>query len=316
MPKGFLKRLLGPGKDPGLAEIIAWSIDQVEPRLRQAGGFPQRYADVVSHAWAYCRDLAARMPGPMEVSPLAFARDPSVHALFASPESIVQALVKSRAVRDWHLDPGNGLEAFALMGVRLREKAVLGMEDHNGMLCREVAQKAVYFSDHTFSNLGNTLANTQALLARQFLASLLGRVKEKLEALRQHRHHLERERDELRARLRSTPGNAVHEANLKQTLAALSDAVAALDLRSYANHFDAVLRHPERYLSLRGLSLSLDAMGILRQDAGDAQARPLNLYEMACRDRRHWIVMLVHCRLDELPPYQERLATEERWLAI
>lgn len=314
--RGFLARLLAPRPDPELTETIARCVDQVEPRLRQAGGYPQRYADAVGRAWSYCRDLAARVPGPVEINRQAFARDPMVHALFSSPEGIVQALVKSRAVREWHQAPEKSRDVFALMGVRRWEKDVFGMEDQGGMLRRDVAQKAVYFSDHTFSNLGDSLPDTHDQLARQFLASLLARVKDRLEALRQNRLELERERDELRARLRSSPEKEAHQARLQQTLSSLSEAVAALDLRAYADHFDAILLHPEQFLGLHPLSMSLDAMGIRQPQETPGPSHALNLWEMTCRDRRHWIVMLVHCRLDELPEYHERLAAEERWLTI
>lgn len=311
-----MDRWFGPRIDADLAEIIAWSVDQVEPRLCQIGGYPRRYAPSIAHAWAYCRDLATQVPGPVTVDRQAFAHDPLVHALFSSPEGIVQALIQSKAVRAWHQDPGEEQGVFALMGVRRWEKDVFGVEDRDGVLRRDVAQKAVFFSDHTFSNLGATLADTRALLARQFMSSLLARVNDRLEEIRQNRQRLEREQDELRARLRAKPDNVACQAGLQQTLAALSEAVAALDLRSYADHFDAVLSRPEPYLHLRPVSLSLDAMGIHQQAAGDGQATPLGMSEMACRDRRRWIVLLVHFRLDELPDYQERLATAEHWLAI
>ena len=316
LPRRLMDRWFGPRIDADLAEIIAASIDQVEPRLRQIGGYPRRYAPSIAHAWAYCRDLAAQVPGPVTVDRQAFAQDPLVHALFSSPDGIVQALIQSKAVREWHQDAGKAQGVFALMGVRRWEKDVFGVEERGGVLRRDVAQKAVFFSDHTFSNLGGDLADTRALLARQFMSSLLARVNDRLEEIRQTRQRLERERDELRAQLRAKPDNVECQDALQQTLAALAEAVAALDLRSYAEHFDAVLSQPEPFLHLRPVSLPLDAMGIHQQATGDGQAQPLDMSEMACRDRRRWIVMLVHCQLDELPDYQERLASAEHWLAI
>lgn len=316
LPRRLMDRWFGPRIDADLADTVAWSIDQVEPRLHQIGGYPRRYAPSIAHAWTYCRSLAAQVPGPVTVNRQAFAQDPLVHALFSSPEGIAQALVQSKAVREWHQNAGKEQGVFALMGVRRWEKDIFGVEDRGGVLRRDVAQKAVYFSDHTFSNLGLTLADARALLARQFMSSLLARVNDRLEEIRWNRQRLEREQDEMRARLRANPGSTEHQAALHQTMAALREAVAALDLRNYADHFDAVLQQPEPYLHLRPVSMSLDAMGIHQQQAEDGQAPPLALSEMACRDRRRWIVMLVHCRLDELPDYQERLATAEHWLAI
>lgn len=316
MAGGLLGRLLGPRTDPELAALTAWAVDQVEPRLKQVGGFPQRYATAIAHASAYCSDLASRVPGPIELNRQAFAQTPLVHALFGASDGIAQALVKSKAVREWQRNAGGQADTYALMGVRRWTKDIFGMEDSNGMLRRDVAQKAVYFADHTFSNLGTSLEDTRSQLARQFLSSLLARVKDRLDALGTDRHALEQESDELRARLRASPHDTGLQAALEKNLAALRGAVAGLDLRSYARDFDAVLGAPEQYLGLRSLSMTLDAMGIQQPAGGEAALQPLDFTEMACRDRRRWIVMVVRCRLDELPPYHERLAQEERWLAI
>lgn len=316
LPARFLDRLRGHRVDPELAGLVAWSVDQVDPRLRQAGGYPRRYGPCIAHAWDYCRRLADQVPGPVALNRQAFAQDPVVHALFGSPEGIVQALVRNRPVREWRSATHEEGEVFALMGVRAWEKDILGMEDRDGVLHRDVPQKAVYFSDHTFSNLGVTEAETRALLARQFMASLLARVADRVEELRQHRQRLVQARNELLARLHAHPGSGELRAALKQTLADLSASVAALDPGRHAHHFEAVLLGPEQYLSLDVLTMSLDAMGIHRGERDDAQAQRLDLREMRCRDRRRWVVMLVRCRLDELPPYEERLATAARWLSI
>lgn len=302
-----------PRLDPALLETMAWAMDQVEPRLRQVSGYPRRYVPALSHAIAYCRALAQQMPGPVAVSREAFSRNPLVHALFSSPEGIVQALAQSQAVREWQQAHPDGQGVFALLAMRKQEKNLLGVGGREGNLQRDVPQTVVYFSDHTLTNLAVDAEAARALLERQFLGGLLDRVKERVEAIQQEKQRLEKERDELQAQLRAHGDNAALQAALAQTLGALGETVASLDLRRYAEHMDAVLLHPEKFLHLDPISLRLDAMGVRQEEAG---AQDLNLCQMTCRDRRRWFVLLAQVPLEELLPYQDRLEAAGRWLAI
>lgn len=302
--------------DEDLRDSVAWAVDLVEPRLRQIGGFPQRYAPAIVHASAYCRELAARVPGPLDVNRQAFAQDELVHALFGSPDGIIQALARSPAVRDWQqAHPGGGM-VYALMGVRPQERNIFGMETQGEHLQRDVPQKVVYFSDHVFNEVAASEADARANLARRFLESLLVRVKARIDELVERKRELENRRDEVRAQLRTRRDDAGLQAQLAETLAQLGETVAGLDLRAYAAHFDAVLMHPEHYIHLDPRSFHLDAMGICRADIPDGDGQDLNLQEMTCRDQRRWGIMLTRLQLDDLPPYQVRLDSEGRWLAI
>jgi len=306
----------GPRIDAASAARVAWCVDQVEPRLRQIRGFPGQYANSIAQAWAYCQDLASQLSDPIDITPQAFAQDPLVHALFASAEDIPQALARSTAVRTWHQDATKPQHVYALMGVRRWEKDFFGMSEAQGVVRRDVPQKAVFFTDHTFSQLGASLAETRDLLANRFLGSLSARVKDRLEELSSRKQHLAQTQDEVRAKLRLHPGDAALEQELQRTLHDLGEAVAALDLRAYASHFEAVMSSPAHYLSLNKRSMTLDAMGIEKTDDADSTAHHLDLQELAGRDRRRWIIMLVRLQLDQLPAYGERLEAEARWLAI
>lgn len=299
--------------EPALEETLAWALDRVEPRLRRIGGYPRRYLPALNHAIAYCRTLAEQVPGPVAVSREAFTQDPLVHALFSSPEGIVQALAQSQAVREWQQAHPDGQAVFALLATRKQEKNLLGVDVREGNLQRDVPQTVVYFSDHMLTNLAVDAEAARALLERQFLAGLLDRVKDRVEAIQQEKQGLEKERDERRAQLRAQGDGAALQAALAQTLDALGETVAALDLRRYAEHMDAVLLHPEKFLHLDPVSLRLDAMGVRQEEAG---AQDLNLCRMTCRDRRRWFVLLAQVPLEELPPYQDRLEAAGRWLAI
>ncbi|MEW5771664.1 MAG: hypothetical protein AB1831_15040 [Pseudomonadota bacterium] len=311
---GLRKRLAAPRIDADLAEAIARVVDQLEPRLRQIGGYPRRYAAAVGHAVAYCRALAGQVPGPVTVSRHAFTQDPLVHALFGSAESIVEVLAQNKAVREWQEAHASEPDVYALMVMRLQERHTLGVDEGAGGIRRDVPQTVVYFSEHTLTNLATTPEAARELLARQFLAALLARVKDRIDEIRQRKQHLETERDELQAKLRAHGDDAGLREALAGVLHELSEVVTALDLRHYAEHIETVFMQPQLHLHGDPISLSLDAMGIRQIEGVDGRACTLHLSEMVCKDRRRWAVLLVRVGLADLPPYRERLASAERWL--
>lgn len=308
-----------PPMDPELASLLPWALEQVDPRLAGMSGLGRAHADALAQGWGYCRRLAGDVPGPLRVDAQSFARDPLVHALFGSAEGIAQALTRSRAVRDWLRDRPGAQSVYALLGARRQERQVLGMTVSQGVLQREVPQTVSYFTDHTFSNLAPTEAEARALLARQFLASLLARVAERLGETRERRRVLERERDELRGRLRGRPGDAALRAELDEILGRLGALIRDLEPNSTLAHFEAVLRRPENHLQIHERAVRMDAMGVcqvLGAAVSGCETREVHLREMVCRDRRLWNVFLVSCPLDMLPSYPQRLEREERWLTI
>jgi len=301
--------------DDALRALIEQAVRQVEPELCRMHAFPQRYARAFRHALAYCQTMAAEVPGPVAINRQAFSHDPVVHAMFGSADAIQETEIKSRAVQEWQRSHALG-EVYALLAVRLQEKNILGMEMRGDHVQRDVPQKVVYFSHHTFSELGTSEQEVRMHLVQRFLQSLVERVKERIDHLREEKKRLEQLRDEIQARLRLHRDDADLKAAFASTLATLSEAVAGLDMRVYADYFDEVLLSPEKYLQLSPFSLHLDSMGVCRAPDEGGAARDLQLSGMACRDRRHWTVLLVCCRLDELPPYGARLAEAQRWLSI
>lgn len=320
---GLIARLFGnpkpQGTDAELEAALARAVEQVEPRLKQAGDFPQRYRRCVAHSLEYVRQLAQAVPGPVEIAPELYAQDPFVHVLFSGPEQIQQALCMSHAMHEYARRPGGpGAEVYALMGIRRREKTAFGMELQGELLRRDVAQRVVIFTDHTLSDPAPTEAEARRLLIWNLFDSLLMRVSERIKARRQDRQALEQERDYLCAELRLAPPDrrSALQERLQKVLAELAVASATLDLRRLAQDFDEVLLNPEQHLRLERVTLNVDGMGVLRPNGAPA-AHTLEFTDLYGRDRRRWTVVMVHCHpRPELLAMDERLNQASRWLQI
>lgn len=326
MANGLISRLLehawrpAPPESELVREAIERAVQRVEPRLRQSGDYPRRYRRPVARALEYVQDLARAIPGPVEMSPEAYGRDPFVRALFSSPDEMRHALCMSHAMHEYARRPGGpGTDAYALMGMRRHEKTALGMETAGAVIRREVAQRVVFFTDHTLTGPAPTEAEARRLLTWDLYDSLLERLAERLAGRQRARQDLQKEKDYLAAELRSADAGRrpALQRRLDVLLADLAKAHAALDLRHMAADFDEILLNPERHLSLEHVRLRLDAMGVLHAGDGDANTHTLDFTDLLGRDRRRWTVVMVHCQpRPELLSMADRLREAGRWLQL
>ncbi len=319
---GLFGRLFGlpqTADSPELLAAIERAVQQVEPRLRQAGGYPGRYREVVAHALAHARELAAAVPGPVDVSPEHYLKDPLVHALFGSPEDIQHALCLSHAMHEYHCRvPELGEELYALMGVRRREKSAFGMEAAGDTVRREVAQTVVQFSDHTLSGPAPGEAEARELLMWTLFDGLVKHIKGRVAVRLEVKQRLEKEKDYLTAHLRHPDETRREDARhrLAGLLDQLREATAAIDLRGYGDDFDAVLGHPEDWVRLEQATLRLDNMNVKQAESGAAPAHSLVFSDLIGLDRRCWTVMLVRCHPKPIASMADRLQEANRWLSI
>lgn len=318
---GLLGWLLGSGRvadSPELSAAIERAIDLVEPRLKQAGGYPDRYRRAVAQALGYVKELAGQVPGPVHISRAAYVSDPLVHALFASPDEVHAALCVSQSMHDFRRDHPDASEVYALICMRRGTKALFGIEMDGEVLRREVPQEAVYFTNHTLADSGRTEAEARAHVAQGFFDSLVAHVRLRIEARKQEKARLEQERDELLARLHGNVAmpRAELEARLGATLRRLGQVAESLDLRRYGEDFEAVLLAPERHVFLERTVMALDDMGFLREPEVNG-ARRIEFCDLIGRDRRRWTVAMMYCdQVLEEARLGDRLTLAQRWLGL
>ena len=303
---------------PELLAAIERAVQQIEPRLRQAGGYPGRYREAVAHALAHSRDLAAAVPGPLDISTDSYLKDPYVRALFGSPEDIQPTLCLSHAMHEYQCrEPDLGEELYALMGVRRREKSAFGMQLEGEIVRREVAQTVVQFSDHTLSCPAPTEAKARELFMWTLFDVLANQVQERAKARLREKHRLEKEKDYLTAHLRH-PDEARRE-DARHQLTSLLDqlrrATEATDLRKYAEDFSAVMQAPEACLRLERSTLHLDAMNVMQAEEGTAPAHHLTFFDLIGLDRRRWMMFLVRCHPRPGDSMADRMREAHRWLS-
>jgi len=325
---GLLARWLGqagrsPGSVAGLdpAELdvaVARAIEAVEPRLRQAGGYPQRYRAAVARALTHVRALAAQVPGPVVIDRAHFAADRTVHALFGAIDAVRAALCASRAMRDFVREQPFASEVYALLAMRRQERQALGLDLQGEVMRRDVPQTLVYFAEHTLAAPGTSEAECRDRLAWHLFDILTGKVRARIEARRTEKLRLENERDLVMARLRVAP--ASDQPRQRQALeglqTALAEITAALNLSRLHDDFTTILAQPQAHLYLEQACMTLDGMGVRRRTGEVADGAEVCFADLHGRDAPGWTVILVHCRGLVRPSLAEQMHEADRWLTL
>mgnify|MGYP001339415159 FL=1 len=312
---GFLSglgNLLGsrPPPEKALREAIERAVDAVDPRLKVVSDYESRLGPAVAHALRHCAAVAASIPGPVEVGARAFAADPLVHALFATPGDISDMLGKSREVREFFADPVNAGrdEFFGLLGMRQRYKAVAGVALNGDVVQHGVPQRLLYFADHTLGELGSGHEVTRRRLQEAAFAGLARGFASCVDELRQE-HHEARTAWQME---RASVGERRQELEERQR-----QAIASLAPEKLLDAFAEWLAASEQRLYLKPTEVTVDRMGVISPSAatGDGYST-LNFPELVARDRRQWIVLVARISREDAREALERQQQANRYLLI
>ena len=147
--KGEARRR-APDADVRVKHAIELAVIGIDARLRLVKGYEARLRPSVERALAHCSALAAAIPGPLDLLPDAWARNPGVRALFVQEVEIDNLLGRSLELLAFAERPSNAGadELCAVMSLMRTEQKVLGWATHGEILHRDVPQRTVSFSHH------------------------------------------------------------------------------------------------------------------------------------------------------------------------
>jgi len=139
-----------PAADARVANAIELAVLGIDGRLRLVTDYAGRLAPAVEAALAHCSALAAAIPGPIDLLPNAWSRNPGVRALFVQADEIDELLGHSLELLAFAEQPAHaGVdELCAVISLLRTEQKVLGWASHGEVLQRDVPQRTVSFSRH------------------------------------------------------------------------------------------------------------------------------------------------------------------------
>lgn len=306
-----------PPIDAATQALIERAVVKVDPMIRQVVGYERKLLPAVQRAMTYCDDIAARIPGPFQISRAAFAADPMVHALFGSADQIEEMLARSQCVRDHLLELSLATgQCCALLGMRHREKSGFGVELSGEIVRMDVPQKTLYFSDHTLAEPSHDVAAARRRLSKLLFDGLLKGFAAHVADVREERDGLYRNQAIASACVRS--GNAAEAytrrlETLREQLSATSDELHPENL---LDRLAASLLNPEPHLHLEPVSISVDYSGVITGMGREGGGDTLHFAELTSRDQRRWVVMLASIERDDARRALERFDTARRYIVI
>lgn len=297
-----------PAADPLLDEALARAADRVAPRVRHTRGWPRRYRRPIADALAQARNVAEAVPGPVTMDAERLARDPLMHTLFPSAEAMREALCSSAEIHRYVA--GGASSGYMLLSLRREGKRVLGVDEADGVLRRDVPQEVVWFSDARVAALAPTLEQARQQLLWWLFDRFLERVAVGVARVRAERDHLTHEKELALARLRAAPAAdkpALRRA-LDDILRPLGEVTRCSEDENLAEIFAAVLSHPQDCLFLRSVRLCVDDMNIVRSPDQPGCGHCLDLAELHERYAETRTVLLAYC--PDIRPLSQRLRLE------
>jgi hypothetical protein len=141
------------------AEQVREFVERVmtlNPRLRMAQHCVERLTPAVTVSLRYAHDLAASLPAPHEACARTWASDLYLRAYFAKPDELAIRLSRSEELCAYFDQNPEAEHAYAVLGMRMVERHVLGVALDGEAVRRDVALTTVCFDDHRVRICGRT----------------------------------------------------------------------------------------------------------------------------------------------------------------
>lgn len=306
-----------PALDPETARRVEQTVATAEPLIRQTANYAHMLAPAVQHALAHCQRIAEQIPGPVEITRAAFAANPVVHAFFGSADDIGTMLARSQCVRDHMAEMAlaDG-QCCAILGMRHREKSGFGVGISGEVIRTDVPQRTLYFTDHTLAEPSPDLASVRLRLRDALFDGLLKGFAAHVADEREIRDGLSREHALMNAQMRASRLPADHTRRLESLSERLHASLDALQPERLREALLDTLSHPEPYLSLAPVSVTVDRFGIIVGTDSRQEGDTLHFMELSVRDKRRWVVMLAMINQDEVREALARLESARRYMVI
>ncbi|ALK96543.1 hypothetical protein AB595_13740 [Massilia sp. WF1] len=154
---------------------VAEAVERIialSPHLRMARRYEARLAPAVTTTLRYVGGIVAAIPPAREASAAAWSLDPYIHAFFGSADEVAPVLSRSRDLRTFFEQNPGQREAWAVLGMAMLEKRVLGTTLEGETMRREEIQETIGFSDHQVRMCGRTEPELREEIVRRLVVQL------------------------------------------------------------------------------------------------------------------------------------------------
>lgn len=265
-----------PACEEGEKSVVRAEINRI---LNNAGnGIPHLYKyhrkliPPVRHAMNYIAETVEKIPGPVDLNPCLWDRDPTLNAMFVAPGRLETLVDESRAVQRLLQHSQHGV--YALLSAAWKEKSFAGPKRDGAVLQRDVLQTAVSFEDHRLSVPAPELSQARQQLQQDMLDRLFARAAREIDELESWRRELQSQKEYLafqrtHAAAASEPsdGDAGRKPEIADLEKRLQDKLCEINSRlespeDYLNFVSQFLTAPESVLQIQTVFLRLSRLGV------------------------------------------------------
>jgi hypothetical protein len=164
-----------PSGTPEEEERIDATIERILtmiPRLRMARRYRTRLAAGVTAYLRFETAMLASLPAARPASINTWSSDPHLRAFFATPEDLTAAFGRSEALREYFDRHPESEEAYAVLGMAMTERHVLGVAMEGDTIRRDVAQTTICFGDYRVRICADTEANLHREIGKRLVDQL------------------------------------------------------------------------------------------------------------------------------------------------
>ncbi|MBB5461050.1 hypothetical protein [Paraburkholderia sp. Cpub6] len=295
----FLRRRGRAPSDQGrrtheaVARVLA-----MNPGLRYAPHCEERLSRALKTSLEYTDKLVASLPPACAADAHAWSSDPAIRAFFATPDDLARAFSRSDAMRDYFERQADATEGYAVLGMAMTERHVLGVAQEGGSIRHDVPQTTLCFGDHWVRICSDSEASLRAEIGRRMVdqlalegvASLATNrrklVKQSRDLLEKRVALLERQGTGMRAVLGVPPVTETDElARIQAEMKENAQALAKLRVpgKQGERELDGVcdvLSKPSEHLYVKSRSIRVDMMNVVQPEG--SMAGRLVEFHFAC----------------------------------
>ena len=306
-------------REAEVLQAIEHVVDEINPKLRAVSNYRKKLRQAVERALAHSTEIAASLPGPIEVNKSLWSSDPMLRAFFTGIEDMRQVLSDNREVHDYFAADGSGQShCYALLNMERSERTVLGVEGSGNIIKRDVLQTSVSFKDRQVVEPDASESHLREDLEQRAFEVLVEYVLEHITGLIADRHSLNEQKLLLDMQLRlkqvkqaslspllegghKAGGLEALQQQQQHTRQAFEQAGARLTtLDDYIDRITEVLGHPEQYFRVNPVSMCLSPMNIKHDGKTTTPGNELTLSEYLLGEEIRRILLIIRFSRDEL----------------
>jgi len=321
---------LGAADDPDrpiVEALIEAVVDAVDPRLRLVSGYREKLAPGVRRTIAHMRQLGREVPEPVDLTRAAWSANPLIGALFATADDVPALLGRSHELTAFFDSGANSgvQDAYALLGMKMEERTVLGAALVQGAVQRDVAQKTIGFTGHRIIAVAADALACRREVGARIMRRLAGQALQRITSRERRANELEERKAILAARLRlltlrrdglqnvtaDAPDESAEIQNLERALQATVDDF--IETKTNLTTLDGtlaiineILEMPEQHLRLARVRRRANRMGIVVAADSPESAADLEFLELALGEGLRAVIAIVRVPRSEMPAKADR----------